>query len=326
MLRYVLMAGCALLGLWPAVSAAAGLQLDSREYKLLLDPAKFSGEQPEGIIGKFWDQQLKPIIAQRLDRRKNGEARDKGKFALDRERSVLFRDAGACVLNANGFSLRERVDLNNGQLDNSTRELTLKFRTPDIFLAGTSEIDAGGGKAKVKFEEDIAPLVEHTVAPSGKITAAFARPPSIRSVFSKSVAQRLKPERAVGSLVDVAALYPGLLAKLKKSGVDGSMLNAALVSGQRFRELVFSNATVDLGDNVDAGFDLTLWYPAEAKDSRPVVAELSFKYKTDKGGVTEPVAWRALLLFRAMQEMLGEWTSAEQQTKTSLALPARCSG
>jgi hypothetical protein len=57
-----------------------------------------------------------------------------------------------------------------------------------------------------------------------------------------------------------------------------------------------------------------------------VVAEVSYKYQTEKGEVSAAVAWRALTLFRAMQEMLGDWTSPERQTKTAVGLPARCNG
>ena len=94
--------------------------------------------------------------------------------------------------------------------------------------------------------------------------------------------------------------------------------------GERFHERVFSGAFagVDLGNKIDAEFDLTLWHIAGA--AQPVVAELSFKYEFDNGDLEGAVAWRALVLFRALQEMLGDWASPERETKTSLALPKSC--
>src|SRR5262245_38019395 len=68
---------------------AEGVRLKSREYKLMLDPAKFAGE-PEPIVDRFWDRVLKKVIADRLDRRNNGELRHKKRFALDPERHVVF--------------------------------------------------------------------------------------------------------------------------------------------------------------------------------------------------------------------------------------------
>jgi hypothetical protein len=53
----------------------------------------------------------------------------------------------------------------------------------------------------------------------------------------------------------------------------------------------------------------------------PFTAEISFKYETESGRVSEAMARRALKLFQAMQEGLGDWLTLERATKTSLALP-----
>ena len=97
----------------------------------------------------------------------------------------MFRDTEKCLLDRNGFSLRERIRLKDGR-----RHLTLKFRTPDIFLAAQSSI--GGDDDEIKFEEDIAPLIQRTISASGKENAAFVRPPSMRSLFSRSASRRIK--------------------------------------------------------------------------------------------------------------------------------------
>ena len=71
-----------------------------------------------------------------------------------------------------------------------------------------------------------------------------------------------------------------------------------------------------------ADFDLTLW--SAEQTSEPMIAELSFKYKTRKGAVAGAVARRAMVLFQSLQELLGDWASPERETKTSLALPESC--
>jgi hypothetical protein len=173
---------------------AAGPKLDSREYKLMLNPEKFASA-PQRIVARFWDRVLKDVIATSLDRRKNDKRRHKGDFAPDQERIVVFRDTKGGELNANGYLLRERSRRNGGR-----RELTLKFRTPDIFLAAQSWIGTVAGD-DVEFEEDIAPLIKRTT---------FARPPTMRSMFSRSVTEKIKSDRAICSLLDVTALIPNL--------------------------------------------------------------------------------------------------------------------
>jgi hypothetical protein len=291
-----------------------GIRLDSREYKLMLDPAKFD-DAPEPTIERLWGKVITDIIAAALDRRNRGKPRHKKSLAPGPERHVVFHDTKDGFLNANGYLLRERTSLKDGR-----RELTLKFRTPDIFQAAQSWIGAAGGKAE--FEEDIAPLIRRTFARSGEVRVAFAHPPTMRSLFSKSVTVRIDADFATQSLRHVTALFPGFGGALRKAGLDKETFRAPLQSGERIHELVFNGAFVDLGENLEAEFDVTLWYADEATE--PMVAELSFKYPTNKGAVAGAVARRAMILFQAMQEMLGDWASPERETKTSLALPASC--
>jgi hypothetical protein len=291
-----------------------GIRLDSREYKLMLDPAKF-GDAPAPTIEQLWTKVIMDIIATALDRRNNGKPRHKKRFALGPERHVVFHDTKDGFLNVNGYLLRERTSLKDGR-----RELTVKFRSPDIFQAAQSWIGAAGGKAE--FEEDIAPLIRRTFTRSGEVRVAFARPPTMRSLFSKSVTVRIDGDLAIESLRNVTALFPGFGGALRKAGLDKETFRAPLESGERIHELVFNGALVDLGDNVEAEFDVTLWYAEEAAEL--MIAELSFKYSTKKGAVAGAVARRAMILFQAMQETLGDWASPERETKTSLALPASC--
>ena len=100
-----------------APSAAGGFELESREYKLMLDPQKFSGTPSADAANRFWSDMLKPVIERRLDERNNGEPRHKNKFKLDEERIVRFFDTGDCDLDRQGYVFRERVDIEEGHED-----------------------------------------------------------------------------------------------------------------------------------------------------------------------------------------------------------------
>ena len=119
----------------------------------------------------------------------------------------------------------------------------------------------------------------------------------------------------------MVALYPGLDAALERGGVAGATLQLPLLPASAFASWS-SAARSSTSEASTAEFDLTLWHVGEA--AQPAIAEFSFKYEVKDGEVADEVAWRALVLFRALQETLGDWASPESETKTSLALPKSC--
>ena len=191
--------------------------------------------------------------------------------------------------------LRERLDIDDGHADSSTREVTLKLRTPDLFLAAGTPLAAANHEADDKLEEDIGVLLVRTKDRTGEERTAVAEPPSMRSLFSRTVSQPLAAEVTLTSLDDLVDLYPGL-DDLDISGEGGD-----LVQGQLIREWVFEGAEVDLGENLDAEFALTLWFLAGTSNSAPSIAEISFKYKTKDGNVAPEAARRAMTLFLAIR-------------------------
>jgi hypothetical protein len=298
-----------LLAVWTAsasVAAFAAPALDSREYKLALAPTKFAGPAPSNNVSDLWEKVVKPVI-DGLDPRSNGKSRLKNGFDDNKNRRVLFRDTKTCELAAAGFALRERVKVKDGKLADAAK-LTLKFRAPDEFIAASANLEGGDD---TKLEEDI---VAFRGANGG---------PSIRSLYSRSVNQDVDRSKVPESVRDTIKRYPGLEKELTRAGVAESVLDAALVKGRPINEVVFEGAVVDLGDDADAEFALTLWYSSEGPPpAAPLVAELSYKYETAKGDVSGPVARRALTLFQGLQSHLGDWASAEHETKTALGLPA----
>jgi hypothetical protein len=315
---------CFFISFATAGAQAGGIKLDSREYKLMLAPGKFAREDEAAkVVDRFWHEALKPVIDGRLDTRDDGTPRSKKAFKPDsKQRHVLFRDTEDCLLDHNGYSFRERVRLKDREENSSNREVTLKFRTPDLFLASETALKGSKEESSTKFEEDIAPVIVLTFDQSAHTSQVVVQPRSMRSLFSLSTKETVGPNETFEVLGDVMKAYPDLRANLRKARAPNDVAGSRLVAGISIRELVFEGAKVELGQDTDAEFALTLWYSQNYEESSdPFTAEISFKYDTDDGRVNEAVAQRALKLFQAMQEGLGEWSSPEHATKTSLALP-----
>lgn len=312
---------CAMLLAASPVAVAAEFKLDSREYKLALEPARFDFKNPGKTVDALWEEKLKGIIAAALGETKKGKARHKGKFDDTKERQTVFRDTKDCDLNAIGYSVRERTKIKTEKLDPDSREMTLKFRTPDVLIAW----EALPEKGDTKFEEDIAPLLIRKVDGAGKEMGTFAKPPSMRSIFSVSLTEELEPTDKFTTVADVAKHFKDFRDRLERAGGKDIAPGVALSEGPVFHELVFKGAAVDLGEKLEADFDLSLWYHAgKFKTEAPVLAELSFKYDAKDGDAAGEGARRALALFKALQLGLDGWTNPDRETKTSAALPPSC--
>jgi hypothetical protein len=277
-----------------SMAAYAAPALDSREYKLALDPAKFAGSDLSAKVAALRNA-VKLVIG------------DLDPGSKEKHRRIVFRDTEKCALWAAGFTLRERAKLKNGNVAEDA-ELTLKFRVPDMFIAADVNLS---GSNDTKLEEDI---VTFRGADGG---------PSMRSLYSRSVNQDVDDGEMPESVQDATKRFPGLKKELRKNGVAESVLEAALVKGPSIREMVFEGGSVDLDENADAKFAITLWYSfGTPPPAVPLAAEFSYRYKTEHGDVSGAVARRALVLFQALQTQLGDWASAEHEPKTALGLPA----
>lgn len=259
------------------VLAMANTKIGSREYKMLLTPSLFDGSQPVLVAETFW-YELQTVIQQSIDRQTGGH------FSLGKLRTVRFYDTvGTCRLRNNDLSFRERVE-------NDDREITLKYRSLDRYVAGHQDMSGVESDAETKFEEDIG--VPYT------------------RKYSHSTTQSLSWSKNLNKVDDVVDLYPAVEAY----GFDEDE-PLVVVGNLTVTEKVFEGPYVDLG-NEDAEFDLTLWYTS-ADATVPVVAEISFKYKDKDEDYSENVVTRAKTLFEAMQTMTN-WIALDSLTKTSL--------
>jgi len=297
--------------LLPASTLAGGIELDSREYKLMLRAGEFAGSDPGQAVERFTTDQLIPAVrAQWNDDAANELMRKK--LEVGERRIVRFWDSGECLLYQHGFAWRGRVETDEHNTRTNEIELTLKFRSPDIFLAAGMPLKAKNGARNVdsKIEEDLGPL-----SVRGGSEGAVAKPRSARSQFSRSTKQTVSPDKVPTSLAGIAALYPSFEDELRAT-VGGFETSAVLEPSPEYRELVYESSKLIVAKDVKTKFALTLWYKDVENQDRPALAEVSFKYDVRNGGVPDEVARRALALLLAMQDL--PWADPSAPTKTAL--------
>ena len=261
------------------------VKVGSREYKIMLKPSRFGGDLANvlRVAASFWREAvdiLGPVVL--------NTSGDLNKVQADR--LIRFFDTSSHHLNRNYYCFRERADPRG-----KTREVTLKFRHPDRFIARDRDMRSDGKGAKTKFEEDI-------------------KPP-FQQLYSYSTTQPLEVDRKIETLKNVIRIFPGL-----KSGLTGFLADEPLTIVENFtaHEVVVGGAALKLSNKYDvsASCVLVIWHD-EKKQGEPVVAEFSFKYgdnREDYGGGT---VRRAFDVFQSLQTRFGGWMDPDSKTKTA---------
>lgn len=314
-LKVALPACLAIAPLVTGVTTAAAEDIDSREYKIMLDASAFIGDY-EGNLGdaiKALQESLAvEITAAGLELEKELEPEE--------IRFVQFLDTKDKDLRTHGFVLRKRGDLeldDNGEwkIKDGKTKYTLKFRSiyaetaagKDVAILDDDTYDLS--KVKEKFEEDVTIgtgiddwVSIYSVSGSGRDK-------------NSSNGMNNKDAIVLKNLDDAANLYPGLTSGLAEEGYIFDTFgapNLKAVSGLTIHERTYEGAEVDLGE-VDADLALTAWYEKESDYTTPAVVELSFDYKTDDED--EEVKANAAKLYQAMLEL--ELVDIESTTKTA---------
>lgn len=304
--------------LTPNPAAPKDYVIDSREYKLILDESKLQRE-PASAINTLWDD-LKPMIDQSVGMKADGSHRYSGKFTLAKQRAIRYWDTAnlnKCVLDRNGYSVRERTKMKDGKEKYNDREITLKFRSPDLYLASRTDIQGKRG-AKSKLEEDIVPVFTKPKAQGAQVNSDAK--PTFRSIYSYSLTQPMSSREKLTEVNDLLGLFNGLERHLRENDAKVERQQAvAPVSDLTLYELVYDGTQVDLG-NMTADFSISLWYKQIGTPmvGPPLIAELSFKYPLSKNKetATRTVLSRAMSLFSHMQQL--DWISTTSSTKTGL--------
>jgi hypothetical protein len=266
----LLLSGCSL------VRTTAPVEPASREYKLLLDPARFGNARITASIDEL--DRLAAAAALSSGVAYEGSLREPA-----RTRSVAFLDVpGKCTLRNNDLVLRLRSK-------GSKTTATLKYRTPSL-----SAITAAGNPLQEEARGDV---------------EVDLKPPH-ESIYSQSLSKKIKPG-SLETLGDLYALFP-VTASLR----EAPDTRLAVVGLTPVREEVRGKVVLDLGSG--RSMSLSLWYRA-VNETRPVIAELSFKYAIWEQDRADEK--RARRLFETLQQ-LEEWVSPLSMTKTAFIYAA----
>jgi hypothetical protein len=261
----------------------------SREYKVMLRPELFKGDHDKLLThaASLW-KDLSRTLADVVLRSAGGLSKVKTR------RLIRFLDTRDRRLNGADYIFRERREL-----DDTTREMTLKFRHPDRFLAQARDMTpAGAAKAKTKFEEDIkAPFI---------------------SLYSFSTTIGVADSARWSAIKDLVKQFPDLDKRL---GDIDQAERLQTVNDFTARELVLHGGAVQIGKtpDVDAEWALIVWYDERGDHASPAAVELSYRYgdknESYGGGLTR----RAYDIFTVLQSDLKRWVDPNPRTKTAFA-------
>jgi hypothetical protein len=204
-----------------------------------------------------------------------------GEFDTTDKREIAFLDTANQTIRENYLVFRQRFGVESGET-----EYTLKCRSPDRYVAAGANLRPGKGlEDDPKFEEDIGtPFVSR-----------FSRS---NTVFG--------PEKAPGSFKEAAKLFP-VLGNLKGKGQLQPVSPKVYERVLRGPKLKFGGLTAEIA--------LIVW--SDGPDSKPVVAEFSFRYKRNESDLSPTVARQAMEFFDAVQRL--DWCLPEGRTKTQYA-------
>lgn len=278
------------------------IKVKSREYKIMLKADRFAGDEERVVetARAFWRDYAKALGPKVLGVLGDlSEIRDR--------RTIRFFDTPNRQLNDNAYIVRERA-----AVDGSSREITLKFRHVDRYIAADRDMRAvPGSKVKMKFEEDI-------------------KPP-FQQLYSFSTSVPVSAEQKLAKVKHVVDIFPGFKGSFGGFADDQPL---AVVQDFTAHELVIGGGSLYLGKRhgVHASCVLVIWHdhaktsgnPASGKPDiskqdlgKPAVAEFSFKYG-DRGemygGGTVRRAYDAFLV---LQNQMNEWIDKDSKTKTA---------
>lgn len=258
-------------------AAQADPIINSREYKILLQPARFSGnaEQAKAQTDKFLADFNAELKKQGLT------AVVEKKFKADKVRTVSFYDTpGTCKLKAENYVARERTEANS-----SKREVMMKRRTNTLAELDGITLAGAYPNASTKVELDIIP---------GK------------AMYSISAKKTVSNE-TLDSIATLDKLFPDLRKNFKQTG------SLAKVSGLAVIDHSFSEPELKL-DGQSFNFDMSIWYVKD--ETKPVIVELSYKITEPTGKFSRASLKNADKIMNAIAGM-SQWAAPKSVMKTA---------
>jgi hypothetical protein len=258
----------------------------SREYKVMLQPTRFSGPEKKLIetAAEFWtdfSRTIGPLIREAdgsLDR-------------IQKRRLIAFLDTDSQQLRENGYIFRVRRSLKTGE-----PEVTLKFRHPDRYIAEKRQMKSPRMTARVKFEEDI----------KGPFN----------SFYSHSGTGKVSKKNVPSTLADLARLFPDLAKRL---GNTSGKRAVGEVKGFTAREVVITGAAFRIGSSLRTPVQcaLIVWYDHKGSPTDPVAVEFSYRYGDRNGQYGGKTSKRAYDIFHALNKDFTTWVDPNPRTKTT---------
>ncbi|MBB3225953.1 hypothetical protein FHW69_000543 [Luteibacter sp. Sphag1AF] len=155
-----------------AHAANAPAAVDSKEYKVLLDPSRFASNPASATSTLLSD----------LSIRLSNLGFDKtvtGNFTASKRDTVQYLDtAGTCAVRSNGYAVR----LRNGD----DTDIQFKFSHPDEELSAATVVTGAGKKASSKLETDVSPanlVYSHSTKQNQADTGAPAKVSNLITEF-----------------------------------------------------------------------------------------------------------------------------------------------
>jgi hypothetical protein len=260
-------------------------RVSRREYKVILEAEKFTGKEQELLqaADKFWSNLKKAIsvFVVGADGRLNN---------IQKGQTIRFYDTDTCRLHRNDYIFRERSDI-GGQ----KREVTLKFRHPDRYIAQDRNMDTkDSNKGETKFEEDI------------------KRP--FLTLYSFSTTLEIASSKNLNKMKDLVGLFPDLENKLEHYNKDEQIDR---VGNFTAIELVITggNLQISKSPKVESECVLVVWYDNDGDHEEPVVVEFSFRYGDKDGTYGGEIAKRHCNVFMELNRL--KWINRTSLTKTA---------
>lgn len=229
--------------------------LDSREFKLILQPTLFL-EFNLGI------KKLQDVIDTEV-KKLNGTFKSSESDLKLKHRKTYYLDTPDFRLNSKNFFLRVRKDKNS-----SNHDVTLKCRHPDRYISSAYDLsDLDLKKYHPKFEEDV--IAPHI------------------SKFSMSVKFQQEQEPKLDSMEKLRSMFPGLISNdlghgklLKVNNFEAKEISVKL------GKIVYDGKKGNNKDDNKVTLFLNLWYIKE-DESLPIIVEFTYSYsairpKSDK--------------------------------------------
>jgi hypothetical protein len=259
----------------------------SREYKVMLRPARFDGDEKRLLktADALWRDFRRSAADVVID--------TGGRLAeVKARRLITFFDTSDQDLNQAGYIFRQRDDVDGGN-----REITLKFRHADRYVAQSRDMkSARRPKARTKFEEDI-------------------KGPFI-SLYSFSTTLGVDDGTALTTLGEIARLFPDIRERLHEFRPNRTL---AAVNHFTAREVVIAGGRLQIGrtPKIVAECALVVWYNDKGRHDKPVAVELSFRYGDKAGNYGGGMSRRAFDVFHALPKKLTGWVDPKPRTKTA---------